>query len=89
MGLRWRYQGAVKDASFVLTPNNVQLGVKAYNIFDLFGTVKINDKMEFRAGVNNLMDKGLPFVASSQISTDPALYDLIGRSYYMGLKLGF
>lgn len=89
MGLRWRYQGAVKDASFVLTPNNVQVGVKAYNIFDLFGTVKINDKMEFRAGVNNLMDKGLPFVASSQISTDPALYDLIGRSYYMGLKLGF
>lgn len=89
LGLRWRYQGALKDTSFVLTPNNVQVGVKAYNIYDLFGTVKVNDKMEFRAGVNNLFDKSLPFVASSQISTDPALYDLIGRAYYMGLKIGF
>lgn len=89
LGLRWRYQGALKDTSFVLTPNNVQVGVKAYNLYDLFGTVKINDKMEFRAGINNLFDKSLPFVASSQISTDPALYDLIGRAYYMGLKIGF
>lgn len=89
LGLRWRYQGALKDTSYVLTPNNVQVGVKAYNLFDMFGTVKINDKMEFRAGVNNLFDKSLPFVASSQISTDPALYDLIGRAYYMGLKVGF
>ena len=89
LGLRWRYQGALKDTSYVLTPNNVQVGVKAYNLFDMFGTVKINDKMEFRAGVNNLFDKSLPFVASSQISTDPALYDLIGRAYYIGLKVGF
>lgn len=89
LGLRWRYQGALKDTSFVLTPNNVQVGVKAYNLYDMFGTVKVNDKMEFRAGINNLFDKGLPVVASSQISTDPALYDLIGRAYYMGLKIGF
>ncbi len=89
LGLRWRYQGALKDTSFVLTPNNVQVGVKAYNLFDLFGSLKVTDKLEFRAGINNLFDKSLPFVASSQISTDPALYDLIGRSFYMGVKVGF
>jgi outer membrane receptor protein involved in Fe transport len=89
LGLRWRYQGALKDTSFVLTPNNVQVGVKAYNLYDAFGTVKVNDRLEFRAGINNLFDKGLPVVASSQISTDPALYDLIGRSFYMGVKVGF
>jgi outer membrane receptor protein involved in Fe transport len=88
-GLRWRYQGGLKDTSFVLTPNNVQVGVAAYNLWDMFGTAKVNDNLEFRAGVNNLFDKALPIVASSQISTDPALYDLIGRSFYMGVKVGF
>jgi iron complex outermembrane recepter protein len=89
LGLRWRYQGSLKDASSVLTPANAQVGVKAYNLFDLFGTVKVTDKVEFRAGVTNLFDKDLPLVASSQNSTDPALYDLIGRSFYFGLKVGF
>ena len=88
-GLRWRYQGALKDNSFVLTPNNVRVGVKAYNLWDMFATVKAADKIEFRFGINNLMDKGLPFVASSQNSTDPALYDLIGRSFYVGAKVSF
>ncbi len=89
LGLRWRYQGSLNDISSVLTPANTQIGVKAYNLFDLFGTVKVNDRLEFRAGVTNLFDKGLPFVASSQNSTDPALYDVIGRSFYMGVKVGF
>jgi outer membrane receptor protein involved in Fe transport len=89
LGLRWRYQGGMKDSSAVLTPNNVQRPVQAYNLFDLFGSLKVTDKLEFRAGVNNLFDKSLPFVASSQNSTDPALYDLIGRSFYMGVKVGF
>jgi iron complex outermembrane recepter protein len=89
LGLRWRYQGSLNDVSSVLTPANTQIGVKAYSLFDLFGSVKVNDKFELRAGVNNLFDKGLPFVASSQNSTDPALYDVIGRSFYMGIKVGF
>jgi len=88
-GLRWRYQGALNDISSVTSPANTQIGVKAYNLWDMFGTVKVNDRLEFRAGINNLFDKSLPFVASSQNSTDPALYDLIGRSFYFGAKVGF
>ncbi|MEJ6011152.1 TonB-dependent receptor domain-containing protein [Novosphingobium aquae] len=89
LGLRWRYQGALADVSAVLTPNNVQLPVAAYNLWDMFATVKVQKNIEFRFGVNNLFDKGLPFVASSQISTDPALYDLIGRSFYVGARISF
>jgi iron complex outermembrane recepter protein len=88
-GLRWRYQGPLKDASFVLTPATAQVGVAAYQLWDLFGSVKVGDKLEFRAGVNNLLNRELPVVNSSQNSTDPALYDLIGRSFYMGVKIGF
>ena len=89
IGLRWRYQGPLKDSSAVLTPANAQPGVAAYSLFDLFGTVKVDDRFAIRAGVNNLFDKALPFVASSQNGTDVALYDPIGRSFYMGVRFGF
>ena len=89
MGLRWRYQNAMNDSSSVLTPATTAVGVPAYALWDLFGSVKVNKQFEFRAGVNNLFDKGLPFVASSQNGTDTALYDPIGRSFYFGVKVGF
>ena len=88
-GLRWRYQGPLADVSTVLTPANAQVGVPAYSLFDLFGSIKIANRFELRGGVNNLLDKGLPFVASSQNGTDVALYDPIGRSFYVGVKFGF
>jgi iron complex outermembrane recepter protein len=88
-GLRWRHQGSLKDSSFVTSPANVAVGVKPYNLWDMFATAKVAEKMEFRFGVNNLFDRGLPIVASNQVQTDTALYDVIGRSFYMGVKLGF
>jgi len=88
-GLRWRFQSGVDDVSAVLTPNNVQPAVEAYNLWDVFVRFSATETLEFRAGVNNLFDTDLPFVASSQISTDPALYDLIGRSFYVGAKFSF
>ncbi|MFM2300281.1 MAG: hypothetical protein RLZZ84_17 [Pseudomonadota bacterium] len=88
-GLRWRYQSALKDNSAVLTPANAQVGVSAYSLFDLFANVKVTKDFELRMGANNLFNKSLPFVASSQNGTDTALYDPIGRSYYLGLKFGF
>ena len=88
-GLRWRYQSAMKDTTAVLTPATAQPGVGAYALWDMFGSAKIGDAFELRAGVNNLFDKGLPLVASSQNGTDVALYDAIGRSFYVGLKASF
>lgn len=88
-GLRWRYQNAMRDVSSVLTPATAQPGVGAYSLWDLFGSVKVNKQFELRAGVTNLFDKALPFVASSQNGTDTALYDPIGRSFYFGAKVGF
>ncbi|MEG3125486.1 TonB-dependent receptor domain-containing protein [Sphingomonas sp. GB1N7] len=89
LGLRWRYQGPLSDVSSVLTPATAQAGVPAYSLFDLFLSTKVNKRFEIRGGVNNLLDKGLPIVASSQNGTDVALYDPIGRSFYVGVKFGF
>lgn len=89
LGLRWRYQSKMDDTTSVLTPATAQVGVPAYALWDMFGSVRIAKTFEIRAGVNNLFDKGLPFVASSQNGTDVALYDPIGRSFYLGAKVSF
>ncbi len=88
-GLRWKFQNPLADVSKVNTPTNVAIGVPAYSTWDLFGSIKINKTFELRGGVTNLFDKGLPVVASNQTSTDTALYDVIGRSFYVGVKVGF
>ncbi|WP_245858073.1 TonB-dependent receptor domain-containing protein [Sphingomonas guangdongensis] len=89
LGLRWRFQDKLADVSSVLTPATAQVGVDAYSLWDLFATVKAGRSYEVRLGVNNLFDKDLPFVASSQNGTDVALYDPIGRSFYAGVRFNF
>lgn len=90
LGLRWKYQSAMADVSKINTPANVAVGVPAYATWDLFGALRLaQGKYELRAGVNNLFNKGLPFVASNQTGTDTAQYDVIGRAFYLGLKAKF
>jgi outer membrane receptor protein involved in Fe transport len=89
LGLRWRFQSAMADTTAVLTPATAQVGVPSYSLFDLFGAMKVGDHLQLRAGINNLFDKDLPFVASSQNGTDVALYDPIGRAFYVGAGVRF
>lgn len=89
LGLRWRYQGPMDDITAVTTPTNPAVGVKTYNLFDVFGTLKVTDRFELRGGVTNLFDRGLPVVASSQNNTDVGAYDMVGRSFYVGVKAQF
>jgi iron complex outermembrane recepter protein len=89
IGLRWRHQSSLNDVSSVLTPANTQIGVNAYNLWDAFANWSISEQFQVRLGVTNLFDRELPFVASSQTSTDAALYDLVGRSFYIGLRANF
>jgi outer membrane receptor protein involved in Fe transport len=89
LGLRWRYQSSLDDVSAVLTPATAQVGVPAYALWDMFGSVNVTKSFELRFGINNLFDKDLPYVASSQNGTDVALYDPIGRSFYIGARFKF
>jgi iron complex outermembrane recepter protein len=86
-GIRWRYQSSMDDVSAILTPKTVSPGVPAYQLWDLFGSVRVTKNIEVRGGVNNLFNRALPYVASSQNATDTALYDPIGRAFYLGVKL--
>jgi iron complex outermembrane receptor protein len=88
MSVRWRYQNAMADVTSVTTPSNPGIGVPAYNLVDLVGVYDVTDRWQIRAGVTNLADKDSVFVASSQTSTDTAVFDAVGRSYYLGVRVG-
>ena len=82
--LHWRYISAMSD--LMDGPGSGDPGVPAYSYFDFDAHWHPMDNLEVTAGVNNLSDKGPPRVAGAPLLTDAATYDVIGRTYYVGLK---
>lgn len=87
VSLRWRYQNAMADVTAVTTPNLPGVGVPAYSLVDLLGSYEIDKRWQVRAGITNLGNHGPVRVSSSQTSTDPSVFDVVGRSYYVGVHL--
>jgi len=87
ISLRWRFQDAMDDVTSVTTPSAPGIGVDKYELFDLVGTFNFSDRWQVRAGITNLTDEESVFVSSSQTSTDTAVFDPVGRSYYLGLRV--
>jgi outer membrane receptor protein involved in Fe transport len=87
IALRWRVQSAMEDVTYVTTPKTPGIGVGAYNLFDLFGSYAIDKTWSVRAGITNLMNHGPVYVSSSQTSTDPGEFDVVGRSYFLGVHM--
>ena len=84
VGVRWRYVGSVENF------NNRDQALGAVNYFDLNTSLKVNELMTFRAGVNNLTDAQPPVYSPSiAANTDPSTYDLVGRRYYVGITARF
>jgi outer membrane receptor protein involved in Fe transport len=87
VSLRWRYQDAMADVTSVTTPSAPGVAVPTYELFDLVGTFSLNERWQIRAGVTNLTDEESVLVSSSQTSTDTSVFDPVGRSYYLGLRV--
>ena len=64
IGLGWRHYPSIKDDDAARDPNTRILPVASYNIFNLFGRYQINDRMEFRGGIDNLLDEEPPVVGA-------------------------
>ena len=88
VSVRWRYQNAMADVTSVTTPATPGIGVPAYNLVDLFTSYDLNSSWQLRAGVTNVADKDSVLVSSSQTSTDTSVFDAVGRSYYLGFRVG-
>jgi iron complex outermembrane receptor protein len=102
LSLNWRYIGATKlstntDDPFLTSGGFSELNrkIKAYSYFDLAGTLKVQEGVVFRAGVNNLLDKDPPVLAQGNLyafgngNTYPGVYDVAGRTLFMGISAEF
>ena len=94
LGMTWLHLPGARDGSVVVTPSSKTQGPGSHNEFNLFGTWKMSDRYEFRAGVDNLFDKDPevvgrnPGVTNAQGTTLPD-YDVLGRRFYVGMKARF
>jgi outer membrane receptor protein involved in Fe transport len=86
VALRWHFLGAMDDASSVTSPTKVSPGTPNYSTFDLYSNYWLNDKIQVRAGINNLSDKRSITVSSQTQNTITSIFDPIGRTYYVGLS---
>jgi outer membrane receptor protein involved in Fe transport len=94
LGLNMRYLPSVRSETAARIPTTTTTGAEAYSVFSLFSRMSINDKLEFRAGIDNLFNKA-PLVVeatptdSNTDVTRSEYYDILGRRMYVGLKMSF
>lgn len=102
LSLNWRYIGATKLSTNTDDPSltngsysELDSKIGAYSYFDLAGTLKVQEGVVFRAGVNNLFDKDPPFLAQGNLysfgngNTYPGVYDVAGRTLFIGIGAEF
>ena len=89
-----RYVGAgkynVRWGPEQLSDEDNNIGAVVY--VDVSGRYKLRDELELYAGINNLFDNSPPVAPLDFISpqvTNPAHYDIVGRSFYMGVRAQF
>jgi outer membrane receptor protein involved in Fe transport len=97
----WRHLSATK---FERTSSDSDLAgpffvndarVKAQDYFDLAATIRVADKVTYRLGVNNVLDKTPPILSATASpigsfgngNTYPGIYDAIGRYLFVGLTI--
>ncbi|MEJ1965469.1 MAG: TonB-dependent receptor [Gammaproteobacteria bacterium] len=91
--LGWRHLPSAKDASTVTNPLSTVDPVKSYDNLNLSANWDISKSLSVRAGVDNLFDKqpvvvgANPPATNAASSTVPNYYDVLGRRYFMGIKL--
>jgi len=100
LGLNWRYLPEIKSETATRNPATTQTGGDSYQVFSLFTRYSINERLEFRGGIDNLLDQDPVVVEARPIApgfagdtntdnTRPDYYDTLGRRAYIGLKMSF
>jgi len=85
--LAMRWYDAMSNAANVGTTGS-QPGVASRAYFDVTGRWLAGDSLELRGGVINIADRDPPNWTSNG-ATDPALYDVLGRRFFVGLTKSF
>jgi iron complex outermembrane receptor protein len=78
--LRWRYIGRMANLDVPNAP------VLAYHYFDMDAHYNATQHLTLTFGINNIANKIPPYIASLELRTDAATYDVIGRTFYAAVK---
>jgi outer membrane receptor protein involved in Fe transport len=94
VGLQWRYLPSIRDESAARTPNTNVFPVDSYQSFNLFAGYSVNEKINLRMGIDNLLDEEPNIVGArpgdnNAEVTRPDYYDILGRRAYVGVKMSF
>ncbi|WP_252181370.1 TonB-dependent siderophore receptor [Azospirillum sp. B4] len=101
VSINWRFIGPTSlssnTANAFLASDYVGINAKlpSYSYFDLATTYKMTDYLSLRAGVNNILDRDPPAIASGLLSkfgngnTYPGIYDPLGRVIFVGATVEF
>lgn len=89
LGLRWKHMNAMRDVTTVLNPASTVPGVPAYDTFDVTARLAVTENYELRAGITNLTDKNPLVIGGTPSQTLPDIYDIVGRSFFVGVKAKF
>jgi iron complex outermembrane receptor protein len=85
--VHWRYIGTQKN--FLDGPDSTAPAIPAFHYFDLDATWHVTPRIEVAAGLNNLGDRQPPLIAGFGDVTDAPTYDIVGRTYHVGIKANF
>jgi outer membrane receptor protein involved in Fe transport len=103
LSANWRYYGSVSLDQNSDNPtlhfatfgafNEFNSKIGSYSYLDLAGTWQIKDGLQFRAGINNALDKAPPIITSEITSGGAAntyeTYDSLGRQWFAAFTAKF
>ena len=82
LSLRWRFISGMSDPNAI--PGFSPPGTPDYSLFDIAGTLVLPHGVSLRAGVDNVFNKQPPTITYPGM-TLPSIYDVVGRSFWLGV----
>ena len=89
IGSTVRYMSSMNDISSVTNPAAHVAGVPAYTYVDFNTSWAITDNISVRGGISNAFNKAPPIVGGTLGTTNSAAYDVIGATYFVGVRAKF
>jgi outer membrane receptor protein involved in Fe transport len=89
--LAWRYFSPVEQPPAPTPPPPGDARIPAESYIDLAFTARVEQRLNLRLGVNNLLDRQPPLVGAPAANgnTFPQIYDALGRFFFAGFTVDF
>ncbi len=93
--LTWKWIDGAKNA--ILLENDPTIitavpSIGSYAYLDFSAGYTFNDSFQLRGGISNLLEEKPPLLAinnGTQANTNPQIYDVYGRRFFLGLSVSF